>query len=204
MERELEILRLISTGVSNKEIAQDLHISVNTVKVHVRNIFSKIGVNSRTEAAMYAVNAGMISPASAAVNEPEPFAGTTPEAGSTAGVDAADLPSGPAPRRWSVFAVLLAAALLGGLAWLAYRSGLFPLIACRRRGRVSRQRRRNTDLERAGSAANGARWIGGGHRPGHDLCHWRVRRKWTHRGAGALSSHQQHLGANCPQARGSL
>lgn len=63
-ERELEILRLIATGASNKEIAQQLFISTNTVRVHVRNIFAKISVGSRTEAAMYAVRIGLIeSPA---------------------------------------------------------------------------------------------------------------------------------------------
>ncbi len=59
-ERELEILVLVATGASNKQIAQQLSISTNTVKVHLRNIFSKIEVSSRTEAAMYAVNAGLL------------------------------------------------------------------------------------------------------------------------------------------------
>ncbi|NMC11733.1 MAG: hypothetical protein GYA34_02495, partial [Chloroflexi bacterium] len=59
-ERELEILKLVATGVSNKEIAQRLYISTNTVKVHLKNIFNKIGVVSRTEAAMFAVKVGLI------------------------------------------------------------------------------------------------------------------------------------------------
>ncbi len=54
-EREQEILRLVATGASNKEIAQKLFISANTVKVHLRNIYAKINVASRTEAAMYAI-----------------------------------------------------------------------------------------------------------------------------------------------------
>ena len=61
-EREREILYLVATGASNKVIASTLYISPNTVKVHLKNIFAKIGVASRTEAAMYAVNAGLWTP----------------------------------------------------------------------------------------------------------------------------------------------
>jgi DNA-binding CsgD family transcriptional regulator/N-acetylneuraminic acid mutarotase len=71
-ERELEILRLVATGVSNKEIAQQLFISTNTVKVHLRNIFAKIGAASRTEAALYAVRMGIVeTPSIGLVDENE-------------------------------------------------------------------------------------------------------------------------------------
>ena len=66
-EREVEILRLVATGAANKEIASSLVISPNTVKVHLRNIFAKIGVASRTEATLYAIEHGLVpQPGSAA------------------------------------------------------------------------------------------------------------------------------------------
>jgi len=49
-ERELEVLRLISAGLSNKKITEELFISLSTVKTHLRNIYSKLNVHSRTEA----------------------------------------------------------------------------------------------------------------------------------------------------------
>ena len=53
-EREIEVLRLLAKGRSNREIAEDLVISVNTVFRHVSNIFSKTGSSNRAEAATYA------------------------------------------------------------------------------------------------------------------------------------------------------
>ena len=60
-EREIEILKLVGTGASNQQIARDLFISVNTVKVHLRNIFGKLGVESRTEATLYAIRQGWVA-----------------------------------------------------------------------------------------------------------------------------------------------
>ncbi|MEP7200956.1 MAG: kelch repeat-containing protein [Chloroflexota bacterium] len=59
-ERELEVLKLVATGATNNQVARELSISVNTVKVHLNNIFTRLGVQSRTEATLYAVRHGWI------------------------------------------------------------------------------------------------------------------------------------------------
>ena len=62
-ERELEVVRLLSTGAGNKEIAAQLYLSPNTVKVHLRNIFTKLEAQSRVEVTMIAVRSGWVMPA---------------------------------------------------------------------------------------------------------------------------------------------
>jgi two-component system, NarL family, response regulator LiaR len=60
-ERESEVLRLLAQGQSNKEIAQTLQIVEDTVKTHVKHILSKLGVQSRTQAALCAMRLGLVS-----------------------------------------------------------------------------------------------------------------------------------------------
>jgi DNA-binding NarL/FixJ family response regulator len=59
-EREIEVLRLISKGSANKEIAVELNISNSTVKTHIASIFQKLGANDRTEAVTQAIKKGII------------------------------------------------------------------------------------------------------------------------------------------------
>ena len=66
-ERELEVLRLVAQGQSNREISDLLTISEATVRTHVSNILSKLNVGSRTQAALYALREGLVS-----LNETDP------------------------------------------------------------------------------------------------------------------------------------
>jgi DNA-binding NarL/FixJ family response regulator len=60
-DRELEVLRLASNALSNQDIAEKLGISLHTVEAHMRHIFTKLQVSSRTEAMLYALKQGWIS-----------------------------------------------------------------------------------------------------------------------------------------------
>ncbi|MBE0481749.1 MAG: response regulator transcription factor [Dehalococcoidia bacterium] len=60
-EREMEVLRMTARGLINKEIADELSISIRTVQAHLRSIFSKLGVGSRSEAVLYALKRDWLS-----------------------------------------------------------------------------------------------------------------------------------------------
>jgi two-component system, NarL family, response regulator LiaR len=60
-ERETEVLRLLARGKANKQIASELFVEEKTVKSHVLNILRKLGVQSRTHAALHAVRTGLVS-----------------------------------------------------------------------------------------------------------------------------------------------
>ncbi len=59
--REIEVLEQVVTGATNKEIAERLHITENTVKIHLRNILEKLQVQNRVQAAVHAVREGLVN-----------------------------------------------------------------------------------------------------------------------------------------------
>lgn len=103
-ERELEIVRAVATGATNQQIAQELMISVNTVKVHLKNIFAKLEIQSRTEVALHAVREGLIE-----VERPLVFDEVVSEAGP---------PAHEPISRWKRLTLLLAGAFAAMLVWL--------------------------------------------------------------------------------------
>jgi DNA-binding CsgD family transcriptional regulator len=130
-ERELAVLNRLADGATNREIAQTLNISHNTVKVHVRNIFTKLGVSSRTKATTVALQKGLLSVPGpeadtlAGVQEPaaSQLSPTVPDA--IAAEDVA-LPRTSGPGRWRLFGIsvlLLLVLLLGAIAgvWFVNR-----------------------------------------------------------------------------------
>jgi len=60
-DREIDVLRLVAQGASNPQIADELCISINTVKSHLKNILSKLHLTNRVQAAAYAVQSGLVS-----------------------------------------------------------------------------------------------------------------------------------------------
>jgi DNA-binding CsgD family transcriptional regulator len=115
--RETEVLELVATGATNRQIAQELVVSVNTVKVHVRNIFTKLGVESRTEATLIAIRDGLIIvPEIETVSESgETEPSTTEEDGATSLAEI-QLPL-PWPKRAALVLGILLAALGSALTW---------------------------------------------------------------------------------------
>jgi two-component system, NarL family, response regulator LiaR len=63
-DRETDVLRLLAQGQSNKQIAHSLNNTEKTIKTHVSRILSKLGVQSRTQATLYAIRTGLVSPGS--------------------------------------------------------------------------------------------------------------------------------------------
>lgn len=109
-EREMDVAQLLATGASNSEIARELSISPGTVKVHVRNIYDKLQVSSRTEASMLLVQRGWLT-----------VPGVTPAAAAAADVPVVVPPLADRPARpvgWQT--LWMAGALLATLAalWL--------------------------------------------------------------------------------------
>ena len=61
-ERELEVLALLAAGKQNQDIADELHMALNTVKKHATHIYDKLGAGNRAQAGMAAVRLGLVPP----------------------------------------------------------------------------------------------------------------------------------------------
>jgi DNA-binding NarL/FixJ family response regulator len=68
--REIEVLEQVVAGATNQEIAETLHITKNTVKIHLRNILEKLHVQNRIQAAVQAVREGLVDDETSPINSP--------------------------------------------------------------------------------------------------------------------------------------
>lgn len=111
-DREREVLELVATGITNREVAQQLFISINTVKVHLRNIYAKLAADSRTEATMIAVREGWVT-----VGDADQQSADNAEASGASTETAAPLPPLPWPKRIALLGALLLVVSIVGVTW---------------------------------------------------------------------------------------
>jgi DNA-binding CsgD family transcriptional regulator len=125
-DRELEVLQCVVNGAGNKEIAATLTISQNTVKVHLRNIYTKLAVSSRTEASTAALQQGLVTLAGVTTDSSEPEAAPQSKSdGETAVPTAAEIVAPHPrpdffPRRIALVSLLLV--LLVAVIFLVYQA----------------------------------------------------------------------------------
>ncbi len=116
-QRERQVLDLVATGMTNRQIAQELVVSVNTIKVHMRNIFAKLGVESRTEATLTAIREGWVSVPTEKEVSPEPVIEPEVEQAEPLVLEPPSLPPLPWLKRLALVGFLLLVILGSIVTW---------------------------------------------------------------------------------------